>query len=69
MPPPWLQIVFHEYTSNNSYNRNNNNKIKSAVRPIGTNRFLLLTGEFNMIIRVLYLPCLFVVTRPFFLYR
>lgn len=67
MPPPCLQIVFQEYTSNSS--NNNNNKIESAVRPIGTNRFLLLTGEFNMIIRVLYLPCLFVVTRPFFLYR
>lgn len=42
-------------TSNNC---NSNNKIESAaVQPIGTNRFLLLTGEFIMIIRVLCRPC------------
>lgn len=35
-----------------------NNKIESAVQPIGTNRFLLLTGKFIMIICVLCRPCL-----------
>jgi len=55
MPPPCLQIVFRGYTSNSC---NSNNKIESAVRPIGTNRFLLLTGEFIMIIRILCRPCL-----------
>jgi len=64
-PPPCLKIVFRGYryycTSNNC---NSNNKIESAaVQPIGTNRFLLLTGEFIMIIRVLWRPCLYL-CRP-----
>lgn len=56
MPPPCLQIVFRGYTSNSS---NSNNKIESAVQPIGTNRFLLLTGAFIMIICVLCRPVLY----------
>lgn len=59
LPLPHLQIVFYGYN-------NNNNKIESAVRPIGTNRFLLLTGEF--IIFVLFCENLFPIDR-FFMFR